>query len=180
MKVSISRTYAATFLLQQSFSARPMIYVILSILLIAVAFVVSFCMYIRDKRHARSVHARRPRMEQEIPLYKLCSWIDDEVATRKLYKTTNLSAADLANELGISERRLRHTIFNAYDKTVDEYLQDRRIQAACRLLREPSEMTPDEISHESGFASQAAFHAAFKSAMGQTPEQYRNMTRRQN
>lgn len=85
-----------------------------------------------------------------------------------------------ANELGISERRLRHTIFNAYDKTVDEYLQDRRIQAACRLLREPSEMTPDEISHESGFASQAAFHAAFKSAMGQTPEQYRNMTRRQN
>lgn len=157
-----------------------MIYIFLSILiLIAIAFGASFYMYIQDKRHARSAQTKSPRMDKEVPSYQLSSWIDDEVAARKLYKNTSVTAADLANELGISERRLKHTINNAYNKTVAEYLIDRRIQAACRLLREQPEMALDEISSETGFASQNTFYMAFKDIMGQTPEQYRNMTNRQ-
>ena len=155
-----------------------MIYILLSILiLIAIAFGASFYMYIQDKRHARSAQTKSPRMAEEVPSYQLSSWIDDEVAARKLYKNTSVTAA-LANELRISERRLKHTINNAYNKTVAEYLIDRRIQAAFRMLREQPEMALDEISSETGFASQNTFYMAFKDIMGQTPEQYRNMTNR--
>ena len=158
-----------------------MIYVILSFiaLLLAIAFCVSFIMYIQDRRRQRSVQDTARRHTLEIPSYELSSWIDDEIAARKLYRKPDMSAAELAEELGISERRLRHTIYTAYNKTFSDYLDDRRIQAACRLLREQPDMTLEAISIETGFTSQNAFHTAFKNTMGQTPGQYRIMITQQ-
>ena len=157
-----------------------MIYVVLFfIVLIVLASGVSFYMYIQDRRRTRSARTQAPKREGEIPSYKLSSWIDDEVAIRKLYQNTDSSAADLANKLGISKRRLIQTINSAYNKTVAEYLDDRRIQAACSLLREQPEMTLDEISFETGFASLKTFRTVFKNTMGQTPEQYRIMITQQ-
>lgn len=157
-----------------------MIYIILSfILLTVIAFFVSFYMYSQDKRHARSARSQGRKPAREIPSYELSSWIDDEVAKDKLYRKPDMSVSELAAELGISERRLKQAINNAYNKTVSEYLNDRRVQAACRLLRDKPDMTLDEISFEAGFASSKTFQKTFISTMGQTPEQYRSMTNRQ-
>lgn len=136
-------------------------------------------MYIQDRRRQRSVQDTARRHTLEIPSYELSSWIDDEIAARKLYRKPDISAAELAAELGISERRLKRAINNAYNKTVSDYLDDRRIQAACRLLREQPDMTLEAISIETGFTSQNAFHTAFKNTMGQTPGQYRIMITQQ-
>ena len=158
-----------------------MIYVILSFiaLLLAITFCVSFIMYIQDRRRQRSVQDTARRHTLEIPSYELSSWIDDKVAKDKLYRKPDMSVSELAAELGISERRLKRAINNAYNKTVSEYLNDRRVQAACRLLRDKPDMTLDEISFEAGFASSKTFQKTFISTMGQTPEQYRSMTNRQ-
>lgn len=156
-----------------------MIYIILSfILLTVIAFFVSFYMYTQDKRHNQSPRSKGRRPAREIPSYKLSSWIDDEVAKDKLYRKPDMSASELAAELGISERRLKLAVNNAYNKTVAEYLNDRRIQAACRLLRDQPDMTLDEISFESGFSSLMTFQTIFKNTMGQTPDQYRSMINR--
>ena len=102
------------------------------------------------------------------------------MAARKLYSKTDISAAELADELGISERRLIHTINNAYGRTVTEYLEDRRIQAACRMLREQPDRSIEEIGTGVGIASIPAFQKLFFRTMGQTPEQYRQMTNKTN
>ena len=157
-----------------------MIYIILSfILLTVIAFFVSFYMYSQDKRHTQSARSQGRKPAREIPSYELSSWIDDEIAKDTLYRKPDMSVSELAAELGISERRLKCAINNAYNKTVSEYLNDRRVQAACRLLRDKPDMTLDEICFEAGFASSKTFQKTFTSTMGQTPEQYRSMTNRQ-
>ena len=157
-----------------------MIYIILSfILLTIIAFFVSLYMYSQDKRHAQSARSQGRKPAREIPSYELSSWIDDEIAKDKLYRKPDMSVSELAAELGISERCLKRSINNAYNKTVSEYLNDRRVQAACRLLRDKPDMTLDEICFEAGFASSKTFQTTFISTMGQTPEQYRSMTNRQ-
>ena len=153
-----------------------MIYIILSfILLTVIASFVSFYMYSQDKRHAQSARSQGRKPAREIPSYELSSWIDDEIAKDKLYRKPDMSVSELAAELGISERRLKRAINNAYNKTVSKYLNDRRVQAACRLLRDKPDMTLDEICFEAGFASSKTFQTTFISTMGQTPDQYRSM-----
>lgn len=159
-----------------------MIFIVIVILLIVAvlaSFGISFYMFLKDHQRAKAATFERPLTVPDIPSYQLSSWIDDEIAARKLYRKPDISAAELAAELGISERRLKRAINNAYNKTVSDYLDDRRIQAACRLLREQPDMTLEAISIETGFTSQNAFHTAFKNTMGQTPGQYRIMITQQ-
>ena len=85
-----------------------------------------------------------------------------------------MSAFELADELGMDVWQLRVIIRKTYDKSVSAYLDERRVQAVCRLLREQPDMPLDEISFEAGFASLKTFQAVFKNAMGLTPEKYRS------
>lgn len=144
-------------------------------IVIVIGFCLLFGMYLRDKRKTTSASTKRRLKTPNIPSYELSSWIDDEVAARKLYRKPDLSVAELADELGISERRLRHAINNAYNKTVSEYLNDRRIQAACQMLCKQPYKRVEDIGTDVGFASIPAFRKLFVRTMGQTPDQYRQM-----
>lgn len=151
-----------------------MLYVIiLFAIVLVVSVAVSFGMYVRDKRQKRPTPAKNRHTAREVPSYQLNTWIDDQVAERKLYSNPDLTAADLAEELGVSERLLKHTINSTYNKTVAEYLNDRRIQGACRLLREQPEMSMEEIAAQTGFTSLSAFQKQFTLTMGQKPDHYR-------
>jgi len=113
-------------------------------------------------------------IEREVPAYAMSVWIDDQVAERQLYRKPDLSAAELAAELGISAKCLTHIINVTYDRSVAEYLDDRRIQRACRLLGENTGMSMDDVCQEVGFASQRTFQIVFARAMGVSPQQYRS------
>ena len=155
-----------------------MIFIVIVILLIVVvlaSFGISFYMFLKDRQRAKAATFERPLTVPDIPSYQLSSWIDDEIAARKLYRKPDMSVAELADELGISEKRLEYTVGNAYDKSVSAYLIDRRVQAACRLLREQPDMSLEDICTETGFTSQATFQKVFKRIMGQTPERYRSL-----
>jgi len=151
-----------------------MVYLILLFAVLVVAvFAISLYMYFRDKKHPHVIPSKKQRIAQAIPPYELCTWIDEEVAARRLYSKPGLTAAGLADELGLSESRLKKIINNAYDKTVAEYLDDRRIQRACRLLRELPDISIADICAEIGFVSPKTFQGLFEQTMGQTPDEYR-------
>jgi AraC-like DNA-binding protein len=133
---------------------------------------ISFHMYLMDRR-ARHASSGEHRPAQEVPSYTLSTWVDDEVAKRKLYRRPDLTGAELAEALGISEGRLRYAIAKGYSKSVADYLNDRRIQAACRLLREQRNRSEEDIFADVGFKSLYAFRMEFERTMGQTPEEYR-------
>lgn len=152
-----------------------MYYWFIPLILLAIA-VIGYILYVRfaafrSRRHVSSAKRRKPR---NIPSYELSSWIDEEVAKDKLYRKPDMSAFELADELDMSVWQLSAILRKTYDKSVSEYLNERRVQAACRLLWEASDMSLDEISFEAGFASVNTFHSVFKNIMGLTPEKYRS------
>jgi len=126
--------------------------------------------------HRRSV-SRTPEWVHQtthrIPADQLIAWIDEVVNARQLYRQPNMSAKQLATELKLPERQMKHAINYACNKTVTEYLNDRRIQAACTMLRKKKCMSIDRISQQTGFASPKAFQTVFIRTMGQTPDDYR-------
>ena len=164
--------------MQPNSDTHPMVcLIILFVILVVVVFALSLYMHIREKRTGKAPFKSYKTMH-EVPSYALSSWVDDEVAARQLYRKPDMTASELADELGLPEMRLIQVIRAAHSKTVTEYLNDRRIQSACRLLREQAGMTIEDIVTEVGFDSPSTFLAIFVRAMGQTPKQYRSqMTR---
>ena len=147
------------------------LFVILGIFVV-IGVAASFRMYLKGRRQSSSsssVHKKHPHVSS----YELSVWIDDEVGARQLYRKPDITAYELSQELGLDERLLRRAISNAYDKSVHDYLNERRIQAASRLLREKPDMTIEEIRLETGFSSLKSFQTIFTSLMGLTPDKYR-------
>ena len=157
-----------------------MIYLIIFIAIVTIiCSVVSLHFYFKDNNRKKRTSTGKQKSIPTIRSYELNAWIDEEVASRKLYSKPNLTIKELAEELSLAEWQLIDAIHDSYNQEVPDYLNDRRIQAACSLLREQPEMTLDKISFETGFASLKTFRTVFKNTMGQTPEQYRIMITQQ-
>ena len=158
-----------------------MIYIIvILVVLVLGAFAISFRLYVKDRRMHRHTPSSRHRKARSVPSYQLYAWIDEEVAKDKLYRKPDMSTIELADELGLDVFQLRSIIRKTYDKSVTEYLNERRVQAACRLLREQPDITLEEIRVETGFVSIKAFQDIFKTSMGQSPDKYREMLYKSN
>lgn len=55
---------------------------------------------------------------------------------------------------------------------VTEYINRKRIEAACRLLSE-TQLSVQEISEKVGFSDKSHFYRMFSKFMGGTPAEYR-------
>lgn len=83
----------------------------------------------------------------------------------------DLSLETIANKLGYNYSYLS-TCFSKYvKKGFKQYVNELRIQHACRLLTE-SETTVSEAGSESGYSSQSYFTQVFKKYTGCTPSAY--------
>ncbi|WP_322014803.1 response regulator [Paraburkholderia sp. J12] len=79
---------------------------------------------------------------------------------------------DLAKLLGTNEKRLSRAFRKNIGKSPFEYLRERRLKLAARLLAETS-LAINAISDETGFTSAANFATVFREHFGQTPSEYR-------
>lgn len=82
------------------------------------------------------------------------------------------TACRLAAKLDMSACYLDDMLKSETGKTVGEYVQLRRIQAAKRMLVSGT-LTTGEIAGRLGFCSERLFAAVFKKITGCTPEEYR-------
>ena len=67
----------------------------------------------------------------------LLAWIDKKMDEMRLYTDTNLTLKSLANALGLTQRRLG-SLFKSHPNytSLGDYLNEKRVLLACRLLRE--------------------------------------------
>ncbi|CAM5450593.1 response regulator transcription factor [Eoetvoesiella caeni] len=79
---------------------------------------------------------------------------------------------ELAEQLGVNEKRLSRAFRQCLDMTVFEYLRDQRMQEAQRLLLQTS-LSVAAISQEVGYISAANFSTAFREHLGVSPLEYR-------
>lgn len=84
----------------------------------------------------------------------------------------NLDVASLARELGVHPVHLSRTFRKAYKANIGDYVHRRRIQQACRALRE-SDAPIAGIAEDLGYVDQSHFSRVFRSITGETPARYR-------
>ena len=104
----------------------------------------------------------------------LLAWIDQKMDEMRLYTDTNLTLKTLANALGLTQRRLG-SLFKSHPNytSLGDYLNEKRVLLACRLLREKPNWTIEAIGMEAGFGSRRTFQMEMKHRFGITPLQYR-------
>jgi|SRR5579884_1416257 len=84
----------------------------------------------------------------------------------------SLDIRALAREVGVHPVHLSRTFRRAYKVNAGDYVHRRRVQQACRLLRE-SRSSIATIAEELGYADQSHFSRVFRSVTGTTPGRYR-------
>lgn len=99
------------------------------------------------------------------------------------YVRLNLQNPDLdmetiARACGISTRYL-HELFRDTNQTLGQWIRDQRLAACQAALRDPANrQTVAEIAYRWGFSDQAQFSRAFKSHIGASPTEYREIAKR--
>lgn len=88
------------------------------------------------------------------------------------YKKSDLKLPQLANALGISPHLLSQYLNDNLGKTFTNFVNEYRIEAACKLLANDHQFTLEGIGSEVGFRSKSNFYATFKKQMGCTPNQF--------
>ena len=82
----------------------------------------------------------------------------------------------IAKSAGVHPVHLAHSFRRHYQRSVGEYLRQRRIEFACRRLSASGEPLA-EIALAAGFSNQSHFTRTFRRVTGTTPARYRALCR---
>lgn len=88
------------------------------------------------------------------------------------YQRSGLSVEDIAKNTGISVSYLQKLFKNQFDTTVNDYLNEYRIQKTCYLILH-SPMTLKMIQEQVGFSSRQHFNYTFRKFTKLTPTEYK-------
>lgn len=85
-----------------------------------------------------------------------------------------LTLRELALLIGVSVRQLSRAIKITQGVSLHRWVAERRLAEARRLLIE-TDLPLDDVSRRTAFGSVAAFSAAFRAVVGQTPAEFRRL-----
>ena len=110
---------------------------------------------------------------------QLMAIIEMRVESDMLHQDPDFDTAALARLLGVSQERLlrlfrKQTIY----RTPEAYIDNIRLLAAMRMLREQPNYTIAVIAEEAGFGNVRTLQRRFQDAIGMTPVEYRLMMTR--
>ncbi len=91
--------------------------------------------------------------------------------------TQEISAEDIAKEVGVSTSHLSHLFKSHTGKSMQEYILEERIEAAKQLLA-TTDRTISQIASLLSFCGQAYFTLVFRRHTGITPGEYRKQNQR--
>lgn len=102
-----------------------------------------------------------------------CSAIPPEIMEYiETHFNEKLSLAALSRKCFYSPKYFSRIFKERYGLTVTEYIQKKRIEEGCRLLKE-TPLSVDEISRSVGYGDNVSFYKFFKKICGITPSEYR-------
>lgn len=90
----------------------------------------------------------------------------------QLFRDARLRAPTVAEALGITNRELATCLRAHGFRSFPDYVNARRVDYACELLRHHPDMKIRSLSIEAGFVSESSFYSSFGSRTGTTPKQW--------
>lgn len=100
--------------------------------------------------------------------------LENVMIEKELYKNSNLSLQDLSKELNISSHQLSQFLNNNLNKNFTSFVNEFRINEACKIIKTSDKFTLESIGYDVGFNSKSTFFSAFKKHTGTTPSNYQN------
>lgn len=82
--------------------------------------------------------------------------------------------AELADRVHLSERHFRRLFHSATSQSIQDYLQQAKVELAARLL-EQSTLSLEEIAHRCGFAAERSLRRAWSRWREESPSAYRRV-----
>ena len=119
-------------------------------------------------------HRKHIELTADMTDEELMAWIDQQMEETLLFANSNLTLKTMARTLGLTQKRLVG-LFKSHPKysSLGDYLNEKRVLYACRLLREEPHWTIEAVGAKAGFGGRRTFQIKVKRRLGITPLQYR-------
>nr|WP_197718695.1 helix-turn-helix domain-containing protein [Pedobacter schmidteae] len=91
---------------------------------------------------------------------------------KELFKNPNLKVYDLAKAINISGHQLSQILNDSIEKNFVLFVNEYRINEACKILLNSKHLTIEAVADEVGFNAKSTFFAVFKKLKGMTPSVY--------
>lgn len=96
-----------------------------------------------------------------------------------LYKDPNLKLNDLSKKINVSGHQLSQLLNDNLRKSFSTYINEYRINEACKMIIEQPNLTLEAIGYEVGFNSKSTFYTTFKKLKYTTPMHYKEKAGKQ-
>jgi AraC-like DNA-binding protein len=149
---------------------------------ISAAITFSFALYIsifmllsRKKNDDLFSNSSRPGnkklSDDEVKLW--LNSLEQLMGDKQIFRNPNLKLQDLALELHLSPHQLSQFLNDNLGKNFTQFINEYRINEACKLLKTDTLLSIEGIGDEVGFNSKSTFFSTFKKVKGLTPAKYR-------
>lgn len=136
----------------------------------------------RRTEAAREIMEARVERQRNADLQddgQLLALIDIRLEQEGHHLNPDFNSAAMAQLMGVSQERLNRLFRHmALYRTADAYIDNLRVQASMRMLREYPQYTIAVVAEESGFSNVRTLQRRFQDALGMTPVEYRLMLTR--
>jgi AraC-like DNA-binding protein len=102
--------------------------------------------------------------------------LEKVMTDKEIFKNPNLKLNDLAKEINVSGHQLSQFLNDNLDKNFTLFINEYRINEACKVLSTNTNLTIEAIGEEVGFNSKSTFYTSFKKIKGITPNLYQQQT----
>lgn len=106
--------------------------------------------------------------------HRLAGDLDRLMSERRLHADAGLNLARLARRLGVPARAVSRAVNRVHGVSVSQYVNERRVAEACRLLAE-TDMTVTRVAYEAGFMTKSNFNREFLRVAGMSPSEWRKI-----
>lgn len=104
---------------------------------------------------------------------RLITKLQQLILTEEPYKNADLKLNDLAKKINVSAHELSQLLNDNLGKSFATYINQYRIDEACKIIATNTAIKLEEIGYEVGFNSKSTFYTAFKKHKGCTPTIYK-------
>ena len=103
---------------------------------------------------------------------EICQLLESYFLKEKPYLSDSLSAAHIAEKIGVSQHNLSEAINVELQQNIAHYINQYRINHFCELYAQQPETSVLELALRSGYKSKSVFNHWFKALKNTTPSMY--------
>lgn len=134
--------------------------------------IISVLLYRKKTDDLFLLHIQRGKKIEENEAAVLSQKLKIVMSEKELFKNPNLTLQDLAQEINISNHQLSQFLNNNLGRNFTSFVNEFRINEACRIITSNNKITLESIGYDVGFNSKSTFFSAFKKHTGTTPLNY--------